>query len=122
MQVEKKIQIPDTTPIAQEPQALVTYLKDLGEVLVRYTAKLADLLNKGIRITDNIDGVIQTITFNVANNEYEISHALKRIPNGFIILNKNKASDVYDSGTTWTTTSIYLKCDTAGAVIKLIVL
>ena len=121
-QIEKRINSPDTADLTKETPELMRYLKNLNESLMKYSIKVGDIFNKGIRVEDNINGIIQTVTFNVANNEYEISHGLKRVPNGFIILNKSKASDVYDSGTAWTLSSIYLKCDTAGAVVKLIVL
>jgi hypothetical protein len=43
--------------------------------------------------------------------EFSITHHLKRQPNGFIVTKTDKACNVYDSGTAWTTTAIYLKCD-----------
>lgn len=54
-----------------------------------------------------------------ANTEFSITHHLGRVPNGYIITKSDKACGVYDSGTTWTTTTIYLKCDTANVALSL---
>lgn len=54
-----------------------------------------------------------------ANTEFSVTHHLGRSPNGYIITKSDKACGVYDSGTTWTTTTIYLKCDTANVALSL---
>jgi len=54
-----------------------------------------------------------------ANTEFSITHHLSRVPNGFIITKSDKACSVYDSGTTWTTSLIYLKCDAANVALSL---
>lgn len=54
-----------------------------------------------------------------ANTEFSITHHLGRTPNGFIITKSDKAANIYDSGTTWTTTTIYLKCDAANTALSL---
>lgn len=54
-----------------------------------------------------------------ANTEFSITHHLGRTPSGFIITKSDKAASVYDSGTTWTTSLIYLKCDTANVALSL---
>jgi hypothetical protein len=119
-QLEKKIQVPDTSTITDQT-SLIKYLKDLGEVLSRYTVKLADLLNKGIRVADNLNAHIITITTAGANTEVTIAHTLKRIPAGYIILGMDKAANIYDSGTTWTATNIYIKASVATVAVKLLI-
>ncbi len=54
-----------------------------------------------------------------ANAEFSITHHLGRTPNGFIITKSDKACSVYDSGTSWTTSLIYLKCDAANTALTL---
>lgn len=54
-----------------------------------------------------------------ANTEFSITHHLGRTPNGFIVTKSDKAASVYDSGTTWTTSLIYLKCDAANTALSL---
>ncbi|KKL13084.1 hypothetical protein LCGC14_2529300 [marine sediment metagenome] len=53
------------------------------------------------------------------NTEFSITHHLGRVPNGFIITKSDKACNVYDSGTTWTTSLVYLKCDIANTALSL---
>lgn len=54
-----------------------------------------------------------------ADTEFSLTHHLSRIPNGYIITKSDKACGVYDSGTTWTTKTMYLKCDTANVALSL---
>lgn len=54
-----------------------------------------------------------------ADAEFSITHHLSRVPIGFIITKSDAAANIYDSGTTWTTTTIYLKCDTANVALSL---
>ncbi len=54
-----------------------------------------------------------------ANTEFSVTHHLGRVPNGFIITKSDKACSVYDSGTAWTSTTIYLKCDAANTALSL---
>ena len=57
-----------------------------------------------------------------ANTKFTVTHHLGRVPNGFILTNSDKASVVYDDGTAWTTTSIYLKCNSANAAITITII
>ena len=56
-----------------------------------------------------------------ANTEFTVSHNLGRVPNGFILTKSDAACSVYDSGTTWITTAIYLKCNAANVAIDVTV-
>lgn len=90
--------------------------------LAGYFVQLADLLNNGITFSDNFDNHIETVSdTGNAGEEFEMTHALNRLPEGFLIINKDKACIVYDSGTTWTKEKIFLKCDTANCSIKVMV-
>lgn len=63
---------------------------------------------------ENISGIFSVFTSNaVADTEDTIAHGLGVAPVGFIVVNKNKAGNLYDSGTAWTSTNAYLKSDTA---------
>jgi len=44
-----------------------------------------------------------------ADTEDTVPHNLTYIPNGYIVVNQDKAAILYDSGTAFTTTNIYLK-------------
>ena len=56
-----------------------------------------------------------------ADAEFSITHHLDRTPIGFIATKSDAACSVYDSGTTWTTTTIYLKCDAANVALTITV-
>jgi len=121
-QIDKKISTPNENTLQNQPVELVRYLKDLNEVLSRYSMKLGDIINKGLRITDNFDSQIVTVTTSGADTEVIVPHTLKRVPNGYFVLNTNKAANIYDSGTTWTTTNIYIKSNAATTTVKMLIL
>lgn len=50
-----------------------------------------------------------------ANTEEVVSHGLGRVPTKAWLKYKDRACDIYDSGTAWTTTVIYLKCSVGSA-------
>ena len=56
------------------------------------------------------------------NQTFSVSHALGRVPVGFIVIRTDKACSIYDSGTAWTSTSISLKCSVASVTFTLLVL
>lgn len=93
----------------------------LIQELSKYMYDLASLLNGGIRLDENCHAQIVSVSdTGLADTEFEVAHTLRRIPTGFIIVNRDAACIVYDSGTTWTATTIYLKCNTANANIKVL--
>jgi len=53
--------------------------------------------------------------------EDTIAHGLGRTPVGFIVIDKDKAGDIYDGGTAWTDTNIYLKCAVASVTATVLV-
>lgn len=72
---------------------------------------------------ENIEGIYQTYTSNAsANTEDTIAHELAVIPTGFLVMNIDKGGVIYDSGTTWTSTNIYLKCSTTSTTVTLFIL
>ena len=53
-----------------------------------------------------------------ANVEFTVAHGLggednATIPRGWKIVRRNQVAGLYESGTTWTTTTAYFKSDTA---------
>lgn len=65
---------------------------------------------------------IIVVTFAAADAELAVTHELTStaglgvIPRGSLVVRRDRGSRVYDSTTTWTATTAYLKCDTANAV------
>lgn len=95
---------------------------ELEKDLLSYARDLSQILNKGIDFNDNFNCQIKTYTTNgTANTEDAVSHTLKRIPTGYLIIGRDKAGIVYNSGTTWTTTDIYLKCSVTSMAVTIII-
>jgi hypothetical protein len=70
----------------------------------------------------DMDAVYVRYTSNAsANTQDQISHNLGRKPEGYIVVYQNKSASVYDSGTTWNSKFIYLKCSTATTILRLII-
>ena len=113
MQIKKRIE-------TSKPET--AFDKTLEEGLLKYSYDLSTLLNGGLKFTDNFDANILTVSdTGIANTEFSAAHTLKRAPTGFIIINNNKAGVVYDSGTAWSVTTIYLKCSVANCTVKILV-
>ena len=87
-----------------------------------FFAKLIDLVNGGLRFSDNHDADLVSYTSNaVANTEDTIAHTLKRVPTGAILYQTDKAVSLYNGATAWTTTNIYLKANVASAAVKILI-
>ncbi len=72
---------------------------------------------------ENISGEFQVYTSNgSADTEDTIAHGIGAVPIGYIVLNQDKGSNVYDSGTAWTSTNIYLKQTGTSVVTTLFLL
>lgn len=66
---------------------------------------------------ENIDGVLVVVNdTGLANTEFAVIHNLNRIPQLLDVKRINANSIIFDSGTPWTTTKIFLKCP--GAHLK----
>lgn len=96
--------------------------KSLEDELLSYSIDMSKILNNGLKFSDNFNAQIKTYTSNgAANTEDAVAHTLKRVPTGFIIINRDKAGVVYDSGTSWTATNLYLKCSVATVALKVLI-
>lgn len=61
-----------------------------------------------------------------ANTEFAVPHTLNFqtraiVPANYLVTYINKGGVVYDSGTTWTSSNIYLKCSAANAKLNLFI-
>lgn len=75
-------------------------------------------LQTGLVVKDNVT-VADTGS---ADTEFVVAHNLGVVPTGYAVRRQDKAASVYLSGTTWTTTNIYLKASTANVALNLDVL
>jgi hypothetical protein len=72
---------------------------------------------------ENISGTFQVFTSNaVADTEDTIAHGIGAVPIGFIVVNRDKAGTLYDGGTAWTSTNMYLKSSVAETTYTIFVL
>jgi hypothetical protein len=93
-------------------------LRDVYKALrgnISYGRPGNNVTNPGLGlVTDNIDGNFGTTSDSgVADTQFVVTHNLNRVPIGFHVVRQNKAGSFYDSGTAWTTTQIFLKCNVA---------
>lgn len=97
--------------------------KTMEQEMLHYTLKLDEVVNGGLKFSDNINCEVKTVAdTGAANTEFTVAHTLKVVPSGFLLVNSDKAAKVYASGTSWTTTNVYLKADAANCEIKVILL
>jgi hypothetical protein len=73
--------------------------------------------------SENMAGEFRTVSdTGSADTEFTVSHTLGATPIGFLVVNIDKGGVVYDSGTSWTSSNIYLKCSAANAAVTLFLL
>jgi hypothetical protein len=73
---------------------------------------------------DNIKGKwVEFTSHATPDTEFTVTHDLGAIPVGFIDVGyKDKAGVLYRGGTTWTTSSIFLKCNVASTACRIFLL
>jgi len=104
------------------PHPIDPFHLDLVRSLDEQSSDLDSILNGGLLFGTNFDAVMISVTSNATpDTEDTVAHTLGKAPTGYIVYYKDKAGDIYDGGTTWTTSSIYLKCSVASVTYKIIV-
>jgi len=99
------------------------FVRDLVNSLGSWAAVLQAILDKGISLQDNIDADVISYTSNgTPDTEDTVAHTLGKIPTYFIVGDIDKGGIVYRSGTTFTSSNIYVKCTVASAAVKLILI
>jgi hypothetical protein len=97
-----------------------TTLEEIKRSLEEWDRNMNAMLNGGLNFGDNFDGDSVSVTTNATpNTEDAVAHGLGRIPSGFEVITKDKAGDIYASGTAWTATSIYIKSTVAAVTATL---
>jgi hypothetical protein len=72
---------------------------------------------------ENISGEFQVFTSNATpDTEDAIAHTIGAIPVGYIVLKQDKAGSLYMSGTTWTSSNVYFKCNVASVAFTIFLL
>lgn len=95
---------------------------DLISSLEEMVRNLKTILNGGLLFSDNFDMKMVSFTANaVADVENTVVHSLGKIPTGYIVYYQNAAGSLYDSGTSWTSSNIYLKSSVGSVAYKILV-
>lgn len=112
-----------TLPSPYQPSGkLRVFDENLVKSLEALTNTLTAMFDKGVNVNDNMDVEILTVTTDATpDTESSHAHTLKRVPTGYLVASKDKAGIIYDGSTTNTTTTLYLRSDTASVTAKVIV-
>lgn len=103
-------------PAPQDP-ALI----DLENNLDKYFVKLRILLNQGLDFADNFNCFVTTITTDpTPGNTTVITHSLKRVPVGFLVLEQDKSGNIFKSSKTAATYT--LKADVGSITATIVIL
>ena len=95
---------------------------DLIRILTEREDNLKSILSRGLSFQDNFDAVLLDYTSNGSpDTEDAVAHLLGRVPVGRIVYRQDKAGSLYDSGTAFTASNIYLQSDVATVAFKIIV-
>ena len=108
----------DPIPIhPDDPQASEKYSSTLTELFAAINNLSLVQRNGTIQNGDkagNLDAKYVVFTSNgTANTEDAVAHKLGHKPNGYVVVKQDKAATLYDSGTTNTTTYLYVKSSAA---------
>lgn len=72
---------------------------------------------------ENISGEFQVFTSNATpDTEDTVAHTIGAVPVGYIVLKQDKAGSLYMSGTAWTSSNVYFKCDVASVAFTIFLL
>lgn len=93
---------------------LKTY-EDFSRFAARLFGEIQSILNSGILFTDNVNCRILGVNFAASNTEVPVAHGLSKVPTGYILINASAAMSVYDSGSTNTDVTLYLKSNAVGS-------
>ena len=95
----------------------IDIVKEDGEkwrFLAQWLENLVQLLNNGLKFSDNFDAKIVSAVFTAANTDTAVTHGLGRVPSGYIITSSSASMSVYTGSIAWTSSTIYLRASAAG--------
>lgn len=104
----------DLIRLAVENKQLKEYIKNIDIDINNLFVALQGRIRFGTGTSgdrgENISGEFVTYTSNgSANTEDTVAHSLGSTPIGYIVIKQDKGSNVYEGGTAWSSTNIYLK-------------
>jgi hypothetical protein len=85
--------------------------------------KLFQAMQGRVSFSDNVAGKFFAVAdTGAANTEFSVTHSFGAVPTDFILTSSDKATEIYKSGTAWTSTIAYFKSSTANCVIRLYII
>lgn len=120
---QTKFQLPASLPTLKDPQAGIV-LNTLMSLLRKWAPGFYRLSFGDAQTgmyCGNFDAIIQSfVTPSPADTEFELPHALGRVPVGFFPVFKDKACDIYAvESQGWNDSTIKIKASAADASVKL---
>lgn len=105
------------------PQSQIINLNDwLKSLSQRFNGQISFGSGAIGTVTGNLDATTEDVYFPLANTEVTVVHQLGRVPVLYFQGRADRACRVYDSRqNSWTDRIMYLKCDTAGALVKVVI-
>ena len=97
-------------------------LTNFDEANLETLNHLLDELFEHINFSNIDNPRIEFTSSATPNAENTVAHNLGRIPLGYFVVCQDKAGSLYKGATAWTKDNIYLKCDIATVVFKIIVI
>lgn len=98
------------------------YDEDLAKMIQALVGNLSRMFDGSISVSENLDSEIVSVTSDpIADTQFAVAHTLKRVPVGYVIVSRDQGGIVYDSGTAFTATQIFLKCTTTSTVLKVLI-
>ena len=77
-------------------------------------------INGGIDLVENCSTQVVSLTFSEANVQASVGHALKRVPQGYLLVGGTAAMSIYDGTTPNTDELLYLRASAAGTARVLV--
>ncbi len=85
------------------------------------SSQLDLLLNEGLELNDNFRGALLEVTLDAGENT--IQHGLGFIPQGFLVIFKEKEGDIFGSRVSeWTEEQLFLQSSVESQAVRLCVL
>lgn len=94
--------------------------EDITRFVSQFTSQTADIINGNISFADNFKAQTLSVTFSSANTDVQVSHGLKKVPTGYIIVGASSAMSVYDGSSSNTADLFYVRSSATGTARILI--
>ena len=88
--------------------------------LAQFLDNVKELLNNGLKFSDNFDAKNVSAVFSAANTDTSVSHGLGRVPSGYIVTSISASMVVYTGTAAWTSSTISLKASAAGTAALMV--